>query len=87
MAVLLAAAQVFASSTFTTLTTEEEARYQAWLTALQGPYTAEKHAQILDAYEDLRALKPPPPPAGTMSIPRSRRRACRRSRCSFALAG
>ena len=57
VALLLAAAQVFASSTFTTLTTEEEARYQAWLTTLQGPYTAEKHAQILDAYEDLRALE------------------------------
>ena len=54
---LLTAAQLFAASTFTTLTTEEDARYEAWLTTLQGPYTEQKHQQVLDAYEKIRELE------------------------------
>lgn len=54
---LLLAAQLFACSMFSTAASEEEVRYEARLTALQGPYTEEKYRQVAEELAQLQQLE------------------------------
>ena len=53
----LLAAQLFACSMFSTAASEEEVRYEARLTALQGPYTEEKYRQVAEELAQLQQLE------------------------------